>query len=124
MHKQLRDVMAAAKTKHFTDEASLDRWLDAQPVDATVRIGLKHFLQATGELATDRHVPPGAMATDTDHAAAPATYVDRLLTRAGLQPGRRYTEAEVDRHLQEAAITDVESRVACKTRLAERAQLR
>jgi hypothetical protein len=121
----LTKLLASAKVRRFPDEASADRFLDAQDCrDPETRIAFKHSLAAQGELATDRHVQPGAMATDTDHPAAPATYVDRLLDRASIQPRRTYAERDIDRLLREAGIEELDSRIAIKTTLAQRGQLR
>jgi hypothetical protein len=117
-------LMASAQTRRFADEASVDRWLTDQHIeDPTLRIAAKHHLTAEG-LLTDRHVPPGAMATDDASHAPKGSHLQRVLDRIGIREQRTYDEYDIDALLRQARVEDIETRLAVKTELRTRGQLR
>lgn len=125
MTHTLKTLMASANVRRFTftDEAAVDRWLTAQGVqDPQLRIAAKLELQAQG-LATDQGDPRG-LATDTAVRAPAGGHLQRLMDRAGIRPRATYDEREVDALLKAAGIEEIDTRVALKTELRQRGQLR
>jgi hypothetical protein len=88
-------------------------FLDARHItDPQTRIAAKIELQAQG-LATDRPTQPPA------YIPRLMPELETLMRKAGIEPGRRYTERQVDALLQAAGL-DVTDKVAIKTELLGR----
>jgi hypothetical protein len=123
MTHTLKTLMASARVRRFSSEAAVDAWLDDQRVtDPQTRIAAKLELQAQG-LATDQDDRRG-LATDTAVRAPAGNHLQRVLDRAGIRPLATYDERDVDALLKQADITDIETRLAVKTEMRQRQQLR
>jgi hypothetical protein len=114
MAQTLDRLLASAKARCFQSEADVDRYLQAMEVrDVQTRIAFKHSLQARGELATDLPTqPPAAISRMMPE-------IESLMRKAGLEPGRRYTERQVDVLLKDVGLSP-EARISIKTELMGR----
>jgi hypothetical protein len=123
MAQTLDRLMASAQGFHFRNEAQVNAWLDRQEVrDPTLRIAFKH-LAAAGALATDQERRMGLV---TDLPTRPPAAQSRLMPeleslmrRAGIEPGRRYTERQIDALLRDAGLS-TEQKIGIKTEMLSR----
>jgi hypothetical protein len=98
-----------------SDEA-VDLELNEARLDAQDRISIKVELQAqrqqrtmAAHLATD-----SAEWKPSDRPLQPLTEIERLMQRAGLQPGMKYTEADIEQGCKQAGIVEPSDKLAVK----------
>jgi hypothetical protein len=123
-----RDLAARAAGQSFASEAEVNGWLASQGItDPTERLSYKIQLMAQGGLASDQHHAPGTLATDlnrhTPETAPLSPELQALFRRARLEPGRAYSQTEVEDLLTTCGMGPTE-RIAVKAELTERGWLR